>query len=141
MIVLNLKHTPLEINSDDPFKNDLLDRKEEIENLSLLALNVNSPAVIAINSRWGTGKTTFIKLWEQFLKEKNTPSLHFSAWETDFSEDPLVSFLGEMNNGLTKLIGKNATTEKSWGKVKKAGKTIAKRGIPALVKITTAGII
>jgi hypothetical protein len=97
--------------------------------------------VIAIDSRWGTGKTTFIKLWEHHLKAGNTPSLYFNAWETDFSEDPLVSFLGEMNEGLKSLIGASEETNEAWEKTKAAGKQIAKRGISALIRIATAGII
>lgn len=136
-----LKFTPVQIDAEDPFKSDLLGRKEEIINLSLLARNVASPAVIAIDSRWGTGKTTFIKLWEQHLKSENKPSLYFNAWETDFSEDPLVSFLGEMSEGLQGLIGVSKKTNDAWEKAKAAGKQIAKRGIPALIRIGTAGVI
>lgn len=138
---MKLKLNPIPVDPSDPFKHDLLERKEEILNLSLLVSNVNSPAVIAIDSRWGTGKTTFIRLWEQYLKEDNSPSLYFNAWETDFSDDPLVSFLGEMNEGLKKLIGANEKANEAWEKTKAAGKQIAKRGIPALVRIGTAGII
>lgn len=138
---MNLKLKPLQIDPIDPFKTDLLNRKEEILNLSLLVSNVNSPAVIAIDSRWGTGKTTFIKLWEQHLKVEKAPSLYFNAWETDFSDDPLVSFLGEMNEGLQTLIGVSEKTNEAWEKTKAAGKQIVKRGIPALVRIGTAGII
>jgi hypothetical protein len=138
---LNLKLKPIQFDSEDPFKSDLLDRKEEILNLSLLALNVNSPAVIAIDSRWGTGKTTFIRLWEQHLKKEGKSSLYFNAWETDFSDDPLVSFLGEMNEGLSSLIGASNKTHETWERTKAAGKQIAKRGIPAAIRVLTAGVV
>ena len=138
---MNLKLQPIKIDEESPFDNDLLNRKEEIVNLTLLALNVNSPAVLAIDSKWGTGKTTFIKLWEQYLKSEEIASLYFNAWETDFSEDPLVSFLGEMNEGLKSLIGETKLSKDAWSKTKAAGKKIAKRGIPALIKIGTAGVI
>lgn len=138
---MKLKLTPIKIEPSDPFKYDLLGRKEEILNLSLLVSNVNSPAVIAIDSRWGTGKTTFIRMWEQYLKEDIFPCLYFNAWETDFSDDPLVSFLGEMNEGLKTLIGANKKAREAWDRTKAAGKQIVKRGLPALVRIGTAGII
>ena len=138
---LNLKLKPIEINPENPFQFDLLDRKEEIENLTSLALNVNSPAVIAIDSRWGTGKTTFIKMWEQFLISESISVLYFNAWETDFSDDPLVSFLGEMNEGLKGLIETSDTANKAWERTKSVGKQIARRGIPALIKIGTGGIL
>lgn len=131
----------MEINPENPFQFDLLGRKEEIENLTSLAINVNSPAVIAIDSRWGTGKTTFIKMWEQYLISESISVLYFNAWETDFSDDPLVSFLGEMNEGLKELIEVSDTANKAWEKAKSVGKQIAKRGIPALIKIGTGGIL
>lgn len=138
---MNLKFQPLQIDPVNPFDSDLLGRKDEIENLTALLLNLNSPAVLAVDSRWGTGKTTFIRLWEQYLKSEGLSSLYFNAWETDFSEDPLVSFLGEMNVGLKTLIGVSKESQDSWSKTKVAGKQIAKRGIPALIKIGTAGVI
>jgi hypothetical protein len=138
---LKLKLNPIRIEPSNPFEYDLLGRKEEIVNLSLLVSNVNSPAVVAIDSRWGTGKTTFIRLWEQNIKKDNSPSLYFNAWETDFSDDPLVSFLGEMNEGLKTLIGANKKVNEAWEKTKAAGKKIAKRGIPALVRIGTGGMV
>lgn len=138
---MNLKLKPIQIDPNDPFKSDLLGRRDEILNLSLFASKVNSPTVIAIDSRWGTGKTTFIKLWEQHLKTENRSTLYFNAWETDFSDDPLVSFLGEMNEGLKNLISTSEKTNEAWEKTKAAGKQIAKRGIPALIRIGTAGII
>lgn len=139
--MLNLKFQDIQIDPNDPFDSDLLNRKKEIENLSTLVRNVNSPAVLAIDSRWGTGKTTFIKLWEKYLKAESLESLYFNAWATDFSEDPLVSFLGEMNEGLEALIGKSEKSRQAWSKTKAVGKQIAKRGIPALIKIGTAGVI
>lgn len=138
---MNLKFQPIQISEEDPFANDLLNRKIEIENLSILLLNVNSPAVIAIDSRWGTGKTTFIHMWEQYIKKGDLNSLYFNAWATDFSEDPLVSFLGEMNEGLGKLIGTSEESRKAWSRAKHVGKQIAKRALPALIKIGTAGVI
>jgi len=138
---MDLKLQPIQIDLANPFDSDLLARKDEIENLTTLVLNINSPAVLAIDSRWGTGKTTFIKLWEQHLKSEGLASLYFNAWETDFSEDPLVSFLGEMNDGLKNLIGISELSKNAWSKTKAAGKQLAKRGIPALIKIGTAGVI
>ena len=138
---MNLKFHPIQIDQNNPFDSDLLNRKDEIENLTALLRNINSPAVLAIDSRWGTGKTTFIKLWEKYLKSEGLESLYFNAWETDFSDDPLVAFLGEMNVNLKDLIGTSEKSQKAWSKTKAAGSQIAKRGIPALIKIGTAGII
>ena len=72
---MNLKLNPIKIDEASPFDNDLLDRKNEIENLTLLILNVNSPAVLSIDSQWGTGKTTFIKLKARNLLYRHLQNL------------------------------------------------------------------
>lgn len=138
---MELKLHPIKIDPEDPFSNDKLERSAEIENLSQLVRNVNSPAVLAINSRWGTGKTTFIKMWEAHLAGESINTLYFNAWATDFSPDPLVAFLGEMNDGLEGLIGNSTKSKKAWAKTKKVGEQIARRGAPALIRIATVGII
>ena len=138
---LSLKIEETEIDPNDPFEMDRLNRKDEIENLTSLVCNLNSPAVLAINSQWGTGKTTFIKLWEQHLKEEKLDSVYFSAWETDFSEDPLIAFLGEINASLKPLIGKSEKSKRAWLMAKAAGKQIAKRAVPTLIKVATAGVL
>lgn len=138
---MHLKPTPIQIDASEPFECDLLKRKEEIQNLSLLISNIQTPSVIAIDSRWGTGKTTFVKMWEQYLRLQETPSLYFNAWETDFSEDPLVSFLGEMNDGLAKYLDKDPKNKVVWEKTKVVGSHLAKRSVPALIKLLTAGAL
>jgi len=139
--MVNLKFETIEVDPSAPFDNDQLNRKHEIENLSNLLLNVNTPTVLAINSPWGTGKTTFIRMWEEYLKSEGIQSLYFNAWATDFSEDPLVSFLGEMNDGLNNLIGSSGPASEAWTRTKAFGTQIAKRGLPALIKIGTGGLI
>lgn len=138
---MKLKFEPINIDPSDPFKSDLLSREDEVKNLTALVNNTNSPAVLAIDSRWGTGKTTFIKLWEQHLIKEEIPFLYFNAWETDFSEDPLVAFLGEINESLKPLIGTSTKSKKAWSKTKTAGKQIAKRAVPVGLKIATFGAL
>ena len=33
--------------------------------------------VLAINNKWGSGKTTFIRMWEQDLKDRNFKTISF----------------------------------------------------------------
>ena len=46
----------IEIPKDDPFKNDLLDRKGAVEILTQLVKNFEGPCVLAIDTEWGSGK-------------------------------------------------------------------------------------
>ncbi len=117
--------------------NDALDRLREIKALSSLLKNVETPTVLAINSGWGTGKTTFIKLWEEKLKsDTEIETIYFNAWENDFAPDPLIAFLSEMN----KFFIKDSDNE-AWKKAKSAGVYLAKKIIPSVVKAGTAGLV
>lgn len=138
---MRLKFQEIVIDDVDPFKFDVLGRKEEVENLSTLVSQLSSPAVIAINSKWGTGKTTFINLWHQHLKSKGYLCLKFSAWETDFSEDPLVSFISEIDNKLSNLKGFPASALTAWNKTVKIGKKLLKNSIPVAVRLGTGGLL
>lgn len=102
----------------DPFKGDALNRAEEIRTLTPLIKTITSPAVMAIDSSWGTGKTAFIRMWHAYLKKEeadNVRAVCFNAWETDFVADPMVPFLGEMEK---ELSDGNA---EGWNVVKTAG--------------------
>ena len=97
--------------------------------------------MLAVNGRWGAGKTTFINRWAAHLENENFLVLNFNAWTTDFSEDPLVAFLGEMNQGLSGYLTQNDKRKEVWEKCKKAGGELVRRGIPLAVRLVTAGML
>jgi len=138
---MEIKIRPIEIPKGDPFANDDLGREPEIKNLTTLLVNIETPLVLAVDAKWGSGKTTFIKMWEEHLESQNVISLYFNAWETDFASDPLIAFLGELNQTVLKVSGKDKGKQKIWEKTKKVGSQIAKRIIPVSVKLGTAGLI
>ena len=52
----------LEIPKDDPFKHDLLNRRPVVEFLPGLIKRLNGPFVMVLDSPWGSGKTTFVRI-------------------------------------------------------------------------------
>lgn len=96
------------VETDNPFKNDLLNRKPHVENFTNLLENISSPIVLSVNAPWGQGKTTFLEMLHAKLKSKEHTSIYFSAWETDFASDPLQAFLGEINDKIKRLINGDA---------------------------------
>src|SRR5690606_39135017 len=95
---MNIKHTPLIIPDDgsNPFVNCKLDRKKYAEVLTMTVSNYADGFVMAINNKWGTGKTTFIKMWEQQLKNEKFQTLYFNAWENDFQPEVLIALISEL---------------------------------------------
>src|ERR1043166_4063665 len=93
---MRFKPTPVQIPQDAPFKEDLLSRRQSAEVLTEFVASLMEPFVLAIDSPWGTGKTTFLKMWLPFLQNQGFHCLYFNAWENDFTESPLVSLIGEV---------------------------------------------
>ena len=89
----------LEIPEHDPFENDLLERKESIEVLTRLIGSFEGPCVMAIDAPWGHGKTTFLKIWSEYLRKQEFRIIEFNAWETDFSKDSFVTLSSELVAG------------------------------------------
>lgn len=100
---MDIKLQSLLVKEDSPFENDALDRKESAEILTQFIKNISQPYVMAIDSPWGTGKTTFLKMWQSYLKSQNIHSLYFNAWETDFNDDALISLIKEIELHLSGL--------------------------------------
>lgn len=87
---MTFKVPPIEIPEDDPFRFDVLDRKPSIEALHSLINEAVPPFVLAIDSPWGTGKTTYVRLLQNTLVKDDYTCLYFNAWTTDLSADPLL---------------------------------------------------
>ena len=67
-----------------------------------------------------------------------------NAWTTDFVEDPLVAIVGELSSAISELPfkGKKKTTIKATlKKTQKAASAVARRSIPGLLRIASAGIL
>ncbi len=138
---MKYKLAPLEIPTDDPFRFDALNRRPSVEAVSLLIDELQGPFVLAIDSPWGTGKTTFVQLLMSVLKSKGYACLYFNAWATDFSTDPMVTFLGELGTLVSNEIKNEAAVVKHFQKAKKIATLLAKKAIPVAGKVATGGIL
>src|SRR5688572_2299438 len=87
----------LQINPNSPFDGDQLDRQETANILTSLLSKVKTPLVVAIDSPWGTGKSTFLRMWKASLEKDGFSCLLFNAWDNDFTQDPLIALIGEIN--------------------------------------------
>lgn len=119
---------------------DIFNRKEEIENLSRIIEKINEPLVLSIDSSWGTGKTTFIKFWKSYLDnaDNNIDSIHFNAWESDYTDDPLIALV----SAIEKWVKDNDThTNEKWEKAKTLLPAIAKTSAIISAKAITFGAL
>jgi len=117
-----MRPRPFEVpKSGDPFAHDTLGRKDQIEALTLLLRNIEGPCVLAIDAPWGAGKTAFLQMWAQHLRRERFRVAEFNAWETDFSDDPLIALYAALEG----VIGRRSSERAS--NVLKAGATMLSR--------------
>lgn len=125
---MRYRHSDLSVPTDNPFVNCRLNRKPNAEILTQIVKNYADGFVLSVNGAWGTGKSTFVKMWAAYLKQQNIKSIYFNAWENDFISDPMVALLGE----LQRL--KTTETAKTLDSILDIGSKIAVKAIPALTK-------
>ena len=113
-----LGHEELHIVDSDPWQDDKLGSKNIADTLTKLVSGQNGPLVLAVNGNWGTGKTFMLKRWRQHLEKDDYAALYYSAWEDDFSDEPLVSIAGQLAKHLDPQNGiwesRRKAVQKEW---------------------------
>jgi predicted KAP-like P-loop ATPase len=134
-------HKSFEIPEDNPFLNDKFERKNFINNLMEVINAYDSGMVLSIDSSWGTGKTTFIKMWEAYLKDDKFKdkyeAIYFNAWENDDSIDPLVPLVNVMSE---RFLDEKGISDIETN-LKKVGSMLVKKAVPFALRIATHGLI
>ena len=98
---IRVQPTGFDIPRHDPFANDKLGRQQPAEILTHLVETFEGPCVLGVDAAWGAGKTTFLQMWTQHLRNLYFPVVRFNAWETDFADDPFLALSEELMEELT----------------------------------------
>ena len=85
---MQLKHTEPIIESGQPFKYCSTGREETGKALTSIVESIDLGGTIALTGGWGSGKTTFLRMWKQSLEDQHYPTVLLNAWETEWAEDP-----------------------------------------------------
>ena len=131
----------LEVLPAAPFENDALERKPLVEFLAKLIGKLGGPFVLALDSPWGTGKTTLVKMLKAQLELDEFQCVYFNAWKVDYVTDPLVALVASLDA----LHFDNDVAESAFRIQMKAARKItsalAKRVVVAGVKAATMNIL
>lgn len=132
--MIKFKFEDIEITESNPFQNCQLGRQEYATILENIVAYGKDGYVMSLDGAWGSGKTTFAKMWQQQLKNNGFTTIYFNAWEHDYMVDPLVALIGELHKISTndKLQMSFAKVVANAGKIfsgilPSIGKTIAKK--------------
>ena len=139
---IRIQPREIDVPADDPFKHDLLERKGPVEILTNLVRSLESPCVLAVDAEWGKGKTTFLRIWAQHLRNQTFHVVEFNAWETDFSGDPLVALSTELTESLRKYAEKkDEPLKEKINHMKKMATEVLRQAVPGMIRFATTSIL
>lgn len=134
--MIKFKFEEIDIPENNPFQNCQLGRQDYATILESIVVNGKDGYVMSLDGAWGSGKTTFVKMWQQQLKNHGFTTIYFNAWKHDYMTDPLVALIGELHRLSTndKLKNTFAKVIVEAGKIfcgmlPSLGKAIAKKHI------------
>lgn len=134
----------LQIADDCGFSSevDIFKRAGFGERLANLVENSSGNPVIALDSGWGEGKSTFIKMWRGYLsnhREQEITSIYFDAFENDYQKDPFLTLASEIYQLISSDDKEKQTEFRE--KATRAVKSLARGALKVTVKAATAGIV
>jgi len=118
----------IDIPQEAPFTNCKLGREPYAKVLTDIVKTNSDGFVLAIDNKWGAGKTTFVSMWSQMLQNEGFQTLYFNAWENDFENNPFVAITAEL-----KALLSNDKSD-TFQEVLKKGSKISQAVIPSVMK-------
>lgn len=126
-MILNLPE--LIIEEGKPFMNCQLGREEYANILTQIVSRFHEGGVVAINGKWGTGKTTFVRMWKQSLEDNGFKTLYFNVWQDDYITDPLIGLIGQM-----RTMCESGDDNERFSKIVDVASKILTSAFPAILK-------
>ncbi|HIE4797422.1 TPA: KAP family P-loop NTPase fold protein [Serratia marcescens] len=126
-------------------EDDIFERKKLYEQIIRIATNApDKSLVLALDDKWGNGKTSFVKMMSSEIKNNNQDLnvIYFDAFESDYQSDPFVALSSKIYALLKSEDGKIKTlSEKLLSIGKKIGASFAMNGAKFAVGAITGGVV
>lgn len=84
------------VEKNEPFKNDLLGRKDIAQLWQDTLLKSGKHFVMAVDASWGMGKSYFARNWECKLLNDDYKVCYIDAFEYDFTDDPFMTITSNL---------------------------------------------
>jgi KAP-like P-loop domain-containing protein len=120
-----------------------LDRKTYGDALLNLVVRSKYELVISLDGKWGEGKTTFVKMWQGLLSEKEIPNIYIDAFSNDYIDDAFISVVSAITNyAETHIVkGHQEKIAELKNKAKKVGGQLLSWSAKIGIKAATLGVI
>lgn len=134
-MIYRLNDITTDIDSDQPFAKCKLGREMYASVLTSIVKDAEG-GVIALNGAWGAGKTTFVKMWQAYLRKEGFKALYFNAWENDYNEDPMVDLMAQLYETVKNVKNPNVVRNL----LGKFGKIVVSVGKPVVKSMVNKAI-
>ena len=122
--------------------NDIFQHKDFGLRLSDLYRNLEHGSVAILDGRWGSGKTTFVRMWVSHLKNHGTPAIYFDAFKSDYLDSPFHAVARTFIKAAKDAGKTDDPVYKTFlSKAAKVGRVVAGTAVKIGVKAATLGVI
>jgi len=104
------KLTPLDIDPDNLWRDDQLDRKYIAEKLIPVIDGSTQTLTLGLDGGYGNGKSFFLQRLRRMLQQSGHRVVYIDAWANDFSGDPMSAFIAAMGTQLAREPGQALAT-------------------------------
>jgi hypothetical protein len=129
------------VTTDSPFFGDKLNRFPVARYLTDYLIGKHKIAeskyhnrwfVFNLNSPWGVGKTYFLTEWLKLLEAEDHLTVYFDAWKNDFSEQPIIGLMSEIESELRKKLPIHSKAISQLSKFVKQSSKLIKTAAPQI---------
>ncbi|MEO1240719.1 MAG: P-loop NTPase fold protein [Pseudomonadota bacterium] len=121
---------------------DILGRKQLAQSIISITEKIEDNLVFLLDAPWGTGKTFFLKQFENYSKSQGFPCIYFDAFSNDIRQDAFSAITSEIIESLKDNPGEAAKLARPL--LKKAG-VVGKHLLTGVAAATahyaTAGVL
>ena len=100
VITPDIRPTECDIECSEPYASDWLGREEFGSGLERLTRYGSGSGVVLVDGDWGTGKTTFIRMWLASLRNDDRTVVEVNAWAGDHADTPFDDIVRQFERGL-----------------------------------------
>ena len=131
-----------QVGSDEGFADDICGYEPFGERLANVVQKIDQSFVIALDGAWGSGKSTFIKQWAGFLRQKGAPVIEFDAFGNDHHDDAFLALSSEIYTLAAAELGSRADiTQDYFKKAKATARVLLPIGARVAARAATAGLV
>ncbi|AIR61791.1 hypothetical protein LH23_14375 [Cedecea neteri] len=121
------------------FNNDIFGRKRLSKQLErIISISEDDGLVIALDDKWGNGKTTFLKLWEnEIITNNEYEVIYFDAFKNDYQEDAFLA----LASAIYPSIKSPEKKSNYMNAAKEIGKLLWKPALRIATRVSTVGLV